>query len=111
MAEDEVKEKTGLFGKLKPKTEEKINPFMKNMLKGFIPMIKGKLPEINVFMKSYLSEIELRDGETKAGIICLVGSDSVAYILTVAFDNEDTVKRVVKKVSAVDFIETILKSF
>lgn len=111
MAEEEVKEKTGFFGKLKPKTEEKINPFMKNMLKGLIPMIKGKLPEINTFMKGYLSEIELREWETKAGIVCLVGSDDVAYILTVAFDKDDTVKRVIKKVSAVDFIETILKSF
>jgi len=99
MAKDEVK------------GEQKMNPFMKNMLKGLIPMISGKLPEINGFLKKYLSEIELQEWETKACILCMMGKDDTAYILTCTFDRDDTLKRVINRVSAVEFIQNLLKNF
>jgi hypothetical protein len=98
MAKDEVK-------------EEKMNPFMKNMLKGLIPMITGKLPEINGFLKKYLSEIELMERETKACILCMVDKTDTAQIITCTLNNDDTVTRIISKVSAVEFINTLLKNF
>jgi len=119
MAEKEVKEEKmnpvvkKLLKKLAPDEvkEEKMNPFMKNMLKGLIPMISGKLPELNGFLKKYLAEIDLLEWESKAAILCMMGSDDKAYILTCTFDSEDHLRRVIKKVSAIEFIQTLLKNF
>ncbi len=91
--------------------EPKMNPFMKNMLKGLIPMISGKLPEINGFLKKYLTDIELLEWETKACILCMMDKTGTAQIITCTLNADEKVKRLISKVSAVDFITNLLKNF
>ena len=88
----------------------KINPLMRNMLKGFIPLVSKSLPQVNVYLANYLAGVKLEVKETKAGIVCMTGTDGEAYFLTVAFA-DDTIVRIINRVSAVEFIQTLIKQF
>lgn len=88
---------------------KEVNPMIRNLLKGFIPTIKDKLPVVNDYITSYLANIELQDGETEAVIFCI--SDlGVAWIVTAAIC-ENEIKRVVNRVKATDFMAEMITKF
>jgi len=81
----------------------------RNLLRGFIPQIKENLTNINPFLKEKLLLVPLEGGETHAGYVLVIGSDDVAHMLTVAFDEDDKVVRIVEDITVIDFIENLLK--
>lgn len=89
-----------------------MNPILGNVLKGFIPMIKGQLGEVDKYLDSYLSAIVLKEGEVRSAILCSMGKDEQgndkAYILTCTLDANDTPKRVIEKMLVSKFIENII---
>jgi hypothetical protein len=94
------------------KDNAKINPIMRNMLKGFIPMIKGQLGNIDGFLNNYLSSIELQADEIRVSVLCSMGKDEKeidrAYIVTCTLDKNDTPKRVIEKMLVSEFLEKII---
>jgi len=89
--------------------ESVMDTMKRNLLRGFIPQIKENLKNINPFLEEKLLLVQLEAGETKAGFLLIAGSDKVAYMLTVAFDDQDQVKRIVETIPVIDFIENLLK--
>jgi hypothetical protein len=83
-----------------------INPMFKGMIKSFIPMIKGKISEIDPFVNNLLKGQELLPGETSAKIILHTTEDG-AQLLVCAFC-EDTVVRVISKHKLSDFILNLI---
>lgn len=88
--------------------DETMNPIMRNMIKSFLPMLKKKLPEFEGYLRNYISGIELHGKETRAGIVISNGTDNV-FILIAAFDDNDTVIRIIQQLPAVEFLEPLLK--
>jgi hypothetical protein len=83
-----------------------INPMFKGMIKTFIPMIKGKITEIDPFVDDLLKKQELLPGETSAKII-LQNSELGAQLLVCAFSG-DIVVRIISKQGLSEFILKII---
>jgi len=94
------------------KKDTKMNPIVRNMLKGFIPVIKGNLGEVDGFLNNYLSSIELQVDEIRVAIFCSMGKDENgterAYIITCTLGPDDTPKRVIEKMLVSEFLEKII---
>ena len=83
---------------------------MRNMIKGFVPLISQNLGAVNDFLVNYLDGVELQDGEVRTSIVCSTASDGQAYIIVCAFDENDKVIRLVSKSTVTDFISLIIKN-
>lgn len=83
-----------------------INPMFRGMIKSFIPMIKGKIQEVDPFVKDLLDKQELLPGESSAKII-LQYSAAEAQLLICAF-SKDTVVRVISKYKLSEFISQMI---
>ena len=81
---------------------------MKSAVKSFLPMITPQLGKVDDFMKTYLDKVELLEWENRAAIMAVMAADGKSYILTCAFANEE-LKRVINKVSTVEFLQTLIK--
>lgn len=86
-----------------------MNPIIRNMVKGFIPLISDNMGAVNDYLTGYLAGIELQQEESRASIVCSTAKDGNAYIIVCAFDENDTAVRVVSKMSVTEFITLILK--
>lgn len=82
---------------------------MKSAVKSFLPMIVPQLGKADDFMKNYLDKVDLLEWETKAAIMAVMGADGKSYILTCTFAGEE-LKRVINKVSTVEFLQTLIKA-
>lgn len=92
--------------------EQKINPMIRNLLKGFIPTVKDKLPVVNDYITDYLAKIELTDDEERAVFMCFSDTDKMAWIVTATLSkNGDQLKRVINRIKAVDFIADMIVQF
>ena len=85
---------------------------MRNMLKGFIPIIKKHLGDVDGFLENYLSSVELQADESRASILCSMGKDehgiSRAYIITCTLDINDTPTRIIERMLVSEFLEKII---
>jgi hypothetical protein len=81
---------------------------MKSAVKSFLPMITPQLGKVDDFMKTYLDKIDLQPWETKAAIMAVMAADEKSYILTCTFA-DDVLKRVISKISTVEFLQTLIK--
>ncbi len=80
-----------------------------NLIRGFIPKIRENLEKVNPFVAEKLAAVPLLENETHSGYLLVLGTDNVAYMCTVTFDEIDAVKRIVEQIPATEFLENLLK--
>lgn len=85
---------------------------IRNLLKGFIPTVKDKLPVVNDYITDYLAKIELTDDEERAVIMCYSDTDGTAWIATATLSKHgDQLIRVINRIKAVDFTADMIQQF
>ena len=80
---------------------------MRNMIKGFLPLVKSKLKDIDPFVTKLLNDQELLPGEDAAKIILQSSELRGAQIVVAAFSG-DTVVRIISTEKADEFISKLI---
>jgi len=80
---------------------------MRNMIKGFLPLVKSKLKDIDPFVQKILKDQELQPGEDAAKIILQHSETRGAQIIIAAFSG-DTVVRIISTRKLDEFITELI---
>lgn len=85
------------------------NIMIKQMLKGFLPVVKGHLQNADAWVLAKQKETELLPGEDEIAFMLSTDKKGVAWIATVALSVGGPV-RIASKVKLTDFVTELLNN-